>query len=717
MAKGAYIGVPEFVQSVLNADGALGGSAFAVYASNYHSADYAAYKAFNGKSSDGYSSSVNPSSQTIYLTFYNPVAIKVSAIAFTNVPSGLTSSSPKEFSVQGGNDNSTWTTIGNFTNTNNTNGATWSVNLSGGFYKYHRLIITSANTTQAYMNIGEIAIEATQENGVARKIKKGYVGVENLVPRALPEGYTQLSHIEATGAQYFDTKFKPNQNTRVVMDIQMTSSAASQFVFGCRTTSYTENFILLISSENSSFRSGYGSSLVGFSISDLAERYSIDHNKTVCKMSEHSVTHSAQTFQSSLTLYLCAANEGGTAKYFAKMKMWPCLVYDNGTLVRDYVPCKNASGVVGLYDMVNGTFGGSATSTAFVAGDNHKSVARRIRKEYIGIGGVARPCWSGGKLAYYGTITPRSGYASGVYSGASMGGSLAAFHQGDYNNGDTIVDVYNASLTKTTFTKSVKDMFTNMTATNTHFFLFGHINSSYSYQKTVNAFDKYGTRTSLSLNSPACNTNGGNFGAHCIIAGYQNGSTVYNTVQTFNASLTRSDLSGLSTSRGAIDFVTAGSYIVLGGGYGSSSVATNATDAYNSSLTKVSVSVLSKARCYKGCASVGSCGLFAGGRNGNSFYKDVDVFDGSLTKTAASLSTAVALVGGVGLEGFAVFAGGIRWSSSDGGTNIIQYFDESLTLFFDLKLANSNQTVAARVGNYGLVSISDSKNMEAVVVV
>lgn len=149
-----------FAQPILTANGTLGGSSFAVSASNYYSADYAAYKAFNGSMNDGYSSSVNPSNQTIYLTFYNPVAIKVSALTFTNVPSGLTSSSPKAFSVQGSNDNSAWATIGSFTNENNTNGARWRVSLHGDYYKYHRIVITSANTTQAYVNIGEIAITA-----------------------------------------------------------------------------------------------------------------------------------------------------------------------------------------------------------------------------------------------------------------------------------------------------------------------------------------------------------------------------------------------------------------------------------------------------------------------------------------------------------------------------------------------------------------------------
>jgi hypothetical protein len=56
-------------------------------------------------------------------------------------------------------------------------------------------------------------------------------------------------------------------------------------------------------------------------------------------------------------------------------------------------------------------------------------VARKIKKGYIGVGGVARPFWSGGELAYYGTITPLS-VARGSLAGASNG-DFALFAGGD----------------------------------------------------------------------------------------------------------------------------------------------------------------------------------------------------------------------------------------------------------------------------------------------
>ena len=215
MAKGACIGTPAFTQPILGSNGTLGGSAFAVHANNVYSAEYDSFNVFTLDASKVYSSGANPSSGTVYFTIYNPIALKISKIAFTNVPSGLTSSSPKEIEIQGSNNNSSWTTLKNYTNTDNTNGSSWSVDISGGYYKYYRIAIKSANTTQAYVNIGKIAITATTEystatevakgyigiDGVARKIKKAYIGDENGIARDCWGGLEIVSWATGTDEQ------------------------------------------------------------------------------------------------------------------------------------------------------------------------------------------------------------------------------------------------------------------------------------------------------------------------------------------------------------------------------------------------------------------------------------------------------------------------------------------------------------------------------------
>ena len=53
---------------------------------------------------------------------------------------------------------------------------------------------------------------------------------------------------------------------------------------------------------------------------------------------------------------------------YASMKLYSCKIYNNGTLVRDFVPAKNSSGTIGLYDTVNGACYTNAGSGTFTAG-------------------------------------------------------------------------------------------------------------------------------------------------------------------------------------------------------------------------------------------------------------------------------------------------------------------------------------------------------------
>ena len=49
---------------------------------------------------------------------------------------------------------------------------------------------------------------------------------------SLPSGYKRLEYIQSTGTQYIDTGFKPNNNTRVVMDLLYTGNESISNEFG-----------------------------------------------------------------------------------------------------------------------------------------------------------------------------------------------------------------------------------------------------------------------------------------------------------------------------------------------------------------------------------------------------------------------------------------------------------------------------------------------------
>lgn len=186
----------------------------------------------------------------------------------------------------------------------------------------------------------------------------------------LPDDYIELEYIQSTGTQYIDTGFKPNQNSRVVMDVQMTAVSSTQFAFcsrGGSSDGYNNPFGVLFSS--TTVRSDFGTSRVSLGGIGSTNRVTIDKNKTVCTVGSNSVTNDANTFQSVYNLFLLASPEGGTPAYFAKAKLYSCQIYDNGTLVRDFVPCINPNGEVGLYDLVTASFFGNAGTGTFTAGN------------------------------------------------------------------------------------------------------------------------------------------------------------------------------------------------------------------------------------------------------------------------------------------------------------------------------------------------------------
>ena len=189
---------------------------------------------------------------------------------------------------------------------------------------------------------------------------------------ALPSGYTKLDYIESSGTQYINTGFKPNQNTRCVMDIENLSSAQAAF-FGARANQNAASFTYF-SLTATTGRSDYGSSKQSMSFTNTVGRYTVDQNKNVCTANGVTATGTANTFQLTNNLYLMAVNQADAAIQNAKMKLYSAKIYDNGTLVRDFIPCKNANDTLGLWDNVNSVFYANAGKGTFSTGTKHKTL-------------------------------------------------------------------------------------------------------------------------------------------------------------------------------------------------------------------------------------------------------------------------------------------------------------------------------------------------------
>lgn len=212
---------------------------------------------------------------------------------------------------------------------------------------------------------------------------------------SLPSGYTKLGYIQSDGSQYIDTGFIPNQDTQVVCDVLYTtlSEKSSHYLFGARQS----NGVLTygVNAYGGVYQSMYNSQTTDMG-SSINTRFTIDKNKNVITINGTEYTQTYAAFTCPVTMYLFAINNNGVSYGFSSATLFSCKIYDNGTLVRDFIPAKNTGGVAGLWDDVNSAFYADAAGGNFIDPSvpvgNHNTIIGGVVYEIEGgrvlLGGV-----------------------------------------------------------------------------------------------------------------------------------------------------------------------------------------------------------------------------------------------------------------------------------------------------------------------------------------
>jgi len=199
--------------------------------------------------------------------------------------------------------------------------------------------------------------------------QSGYEWVYN--PSRLPVGYTEVEYIENTTHAYLDIGFVPNQDTRIVCDMQQVTANDYPRLWGAGNWDSANGI-------NLNYEGGYlqmswfgKTSWTKFtSVPTNYNRHIYDLNKNYLYVDETLIgsnTYTTKTAAASIGIFCEIKNNGqpptstNNPKYwegeYFKGKMFSFQIYDNGTLVRDLVPCiKDSNNTVGAYDIVNDVF-------------------------------------------------------------------------------------------------------------------------------------------------------------------------------------------------------------------------------------------------------------------------------------------------------------------------------------------------------------------------
>lgn len=186
----------------------------------------------------------------------------------------------------------------------------------------------------------------------------------------------ELKYIMSTGSQFISTGFIPNNNTRVQMELTILNGT-SGYLFGSVYTNEKEKqedpdtyTYLGVSYNNGTITFGYNQdNSKTISVGTSFTKMTVDMNKNQLTVNSQSVQYDESEFKMKNNMTLLTYSKDG---YFQTPALsaflHSCKIWNDGVLIRDYIPYQNKLGDVGLWDKVNSVFYDNFGTGKFIAG-------------------------------------------------------------------------------------------------------------------------------------------------------------------------------------------------------------------------------------------------------------------------------------------------------------------------------------------------------------
>lgn len=213
----------------------------------------------------------------------------------------------------------------------------------------------------------------------------------------IPALYQKVEYIEAKGDAYIDTGVVLTSSSKIQMDCQLTVISGNQCFFCCRTGATTDDTTsnTFFAIGNTFRRDFYGDSKTINVPAPTTSRVMLDVNGESLTMRDLAISSAVPSAPGeapmNCLLFGSAEYSNGTLSTisnFAKIRLYSCKIWNDGKLVRNFVPCwaKNTTTVAGLFDTVTGTFfGGRNTSEEENSVTFNFVKPESNRKAYIGV--------------------------------------------------------------------------------------------------------------------------------------------------------------------------------------------------------------------------------------------------------------------------------------------------------------------------------------------
>lgn len=210
-------------------------------------------------------------------------------------------------------------------------------------------------------NVDKITIDFVDSNDVVdidgtpvKSLTKDTEWIFQFVPGPkLPSGYIELEYIQSGGTQYINTGVSGSVIKNIEIDFQFLKTVASG-------TSNEAQMGSIWIDTSAHIQTGINSN--GFMGTDY-----MTYSQTSDVLARTQAT-GAPVGSPNYNLYLFAQNQAGSLYWPCTGRIYSCKISNVNGLIRNFIPCKNTSGVIGLYDTVNSQFYQNAGTGTFIAG-------------------------------------------------------------------------------------------------------------------------------------------------------------------------------------------------------------------------------------------------------------------------------------------------------------------------------------------------------------
>ena len=220
---------------------------------------------------------------------------------------------------------------------------------------YIRITVIEANS-------GNTLVKTTSNTWKEQKQMFVNIGISTTIS----SGLVELEYIESTGTQYIDTGIKASKTLKVEADIDVSPASGWVMILG----DYTSGSYFSWWRQNTTIYAYYGSNNKTLAELTGKRKYISNNTNNIWSIDTSKITvapNSSDFSKNGNNLYLFSVNNGGNYNK-ASMKLYSCKIYDNGTLVRDFIPVKTTTNIYGLWDKVNKVFYKNAGTGTFTGG-------------------------------------------------------------------------------------------------------------------------------------------------------------------------------------------------------------------------------------------------------------------------------------------------------------------------------------------------------------